>query len=76
MKAVMWSKDSCAYCTMAEELMKLKGVQVEVRKIGDGWTREQLMEEVPNARSVPQIFVDGAYVGGYMELKRHLQEAA
>jgi glutaredoxin 3 len=46
---------------------------IEERKIGDGWTKEQLLESVPDARSVPQVFLDGAYVGGINELKRKLR---
>ena len=70
MKAVIWSKDNCQYCIKAKTLLDLKGVQYEERKIGAGWTKEQLLEAVPNARTVPQIFLDGAYVGGFIELEK------
>ena len=69
MKAVVWSKDMCPYCEQAKMLLKNKGYEIEERKIGGGYTREQLLEAVPNARTVPQIFLDGKYVGGYTELK-------
>ena len=49
---------------------------VRVRKIGDGYTKEELLEEVPNARTVPQIFLNGEHVGGYTELQKFLREAA
>lgn len=74
MKAIIWSRENCSYCVMAEELLKQRGAEIEIRKIDEGWTREQLLESVPNARSVPQIFLDGQYVGGYTELKRHIAE--
>lgn len=70
MKAVIWSKDNCQYCIKAKTLLDLKGVQYEERKIGAGWTKEQLLEAVPTARTVPQIFLDGAYLGGFMELEK------
>ena len=70
MKAVIWSKDNCQYCIKAKTLLDLKGVQYEERKIGAGWTREQLLEAVPTARTVPQIFLDGTYVGGFTELEK------
>jgi len=60
MKAVMWSKPGCPYCVMAEELLNKKGYEIEERKIGFGWNREQLFEAVPNVKTVPQIFLDGA----------------
>lgn len=73
MKAVLWSKYHCQYCDMAKELLKRKGIEFEERKIGDGWTKEELLEAVPNARSVPQIILDGRLVGGYTELSKELE---
>lgn len=74
MKAVIWSKPACPYCVQAEQLLKLKGYEIEERKIGFGWDREQLFEAVPNARTVPQIFLDGEYVGDYTELKKRFDQ--
>jgi glutaredoxin len=73
MKATMWSKYQCPYCDQARMLLKTKGYEIEERKIGDGWTREDLLEAVPSARTVPQIFLDGELIGGFTELKKHLQ---
>lgn len=73
MKAVLWSKYHCQYCDMAKELLKRRGIEFEERKIGDGWTKEELLEAVPNARTVPQIILDGRLVGGYTELAKELE---
>jgi glutaredoxin len=72
MQAIVWSKDQCAFCDQAKNLLKAKGIAFEERKIGDGYTREQLLEAVPTARTVPQIFLDGELVGGFNELKERL----
>jgi len=72
MKAVIWSKYHCPYCDQAKALLKSKGIQFEEKKIGDGYTKEELLEAVPNARTVPQIFLDGELVGGFTELKQKL----
>jgi len=72
MKATIWSKDMCGYCEQAKQLLTMKGIEFEERKIGKDWTKEQLLEAVPTARSVPQIFLDEQYVGGYQELKQRL----
>lgn len=72
MKAVIWSKYHCTFCDQAKVLLQQKGIPYEERKIGDGWTKEELLEAVPNARAVPQIFIDEEYVGGYTELKQKL----
>ncbi len=72
MKAIMWSKYHCTYCDQARLLLKEKGYQIEERKIGDGWTKEELLEVVPTARTVPQIFLNDEYIGGFTELKQKL----
>ena len=73
MKALVWSKPDCPYCTMAQKLLEQKGYEIEERKIGFGWNREQLFEAVPNAKTVPQIFLDGEYIGGYDNLKKYFE---
>ena len=73
MTAIVWSKDNCPYCDQAKALLTQKGIEIQERKIGHGYTREDLLEAVPNARTVPQIFLDGNLIGGFTELKKHLQ---
>ena len=77
MRAIVWSKDSCPYCVQAKALLTQKNIEFEEKKIGDGYTKEDLLEAVPNARTVPQIFLDGELVGGFTELRaKFLAEAA
>jgi glutaredoxin 3 len=73
MKATIWSKYHCPYCDQAKALLQQKGIQFEEKKIGDGYTREELLEAVPGARTVPQIFLDDKLIGGFTELRAHLK---
>jgi len=73
MKAIVWSKYHCPFCDQAKALLTQKGIEFEERKIGDGYTKEDLLEAVPTARTVPQIFLDGNLIGGFTELRQHLQ---
>ena len=75
MKAIVWSKDQCPYCDQAKALLKSRNIEFEERNIMHGWTREQLLEAVPNARTVPQIFLDEELVGGFTELRQRLTNA-
>ena len=74
MKATVWSKDHCPFCDQAKALLNQKGIEFEERKIGHGYTKEQLLEAVPTARTVPQIFLDDKLIGGFTELRSHLQK--
>jgi glutaredoxin 3 len=53
-------------------LLAQKGIAYEERNISQGWSREQLLEAVPGARSVPQIIMEGELIGGFTELKKRL----
>ena len=75
MKAIVWSKNNCPYCDQAKALLSARGIEFEERKIGNGFSKEDLLEAVPGARTVPQIFLDEELVGGFTELKQRLTNA-
>jgi glutaredoxin 3 len=71
-KAIVWSKYHCPFCDQAKALLRQRGIPFEEKKIGDGYSKEELLEAVPTARTVPQIFIDDQLIGGFTELKAHL----
>jgi len=73
MQAVVWSRDACPFCDQAKALLKLKGIEFEERNVSRDWTKEQLLEAIPSARTVPQIVLDGELVGGFTELRKQLE---
>jgi glutaredoxin len=75
MKAIVWIKNQCPYCDQAKGLLNMKGIVFEERNVEKDWTKEQLLEAVPTARTVPQIFLDEELVGGFTELKKRLTDA-
>jgi glutaredoxin len=70
--AIVWSKDQCPYCDQAKALLKSRNIEFEERNVSQDWTREQLLEAVPTARTLPQIFLDQELVGGFNELRQRL----
>jgi len=74
--AIVWSKDNCTFCDQAKALLEQRNIAYEERKIGHGYSREDLLEAVPTARTVPQIFVNNNHVGGFTELRKYIEETA
>jgi len=71
---VLWSRDLCPYCVKAKNLFEIKGIKYEERNITAGiWTREQLLEACPEARTVPQIVIDNTVIGGYDKLEEYFK---
>ena len=68
-KVLMYSTGVCPFCTMAERLLKSKGVE-EIEKIRvdlEPKRREEMMRRT-GRRTVPQIYVGEQHVGGYDDL--------
>jgi|TARA_B100001093_G_scaffold436552_1_gene435016 glutaredoxin 3 len=71
MKIVIWSKPDCPFCVRAKHECDKRGIAYDEKLIGfNGLTKEDLLSVAPNARSVPQIFIDGQLIGGYTELMK------
>ena len=68
----IWSKPNCIFWDKAVNLCKLKNLEYEKIMIDVDYTREELIENFPNARTFPQITMDGEYIGGFTELDAHL----
>jgi glutaredoxin 3 len=68
-KVLMYCTAVCPYCVRAEQLLKRKGVQ-EIEKIRVDLQPELrvAMMEKTGRRTVPQIYINGAHVGGYDDL--------
>ena len=58
----------CPFCIAAKALLEKKGVTYDEIDVSmDPNLRERMVEE-SGRRTVPQIFIDGAAIGGYDEL--------
>ncbi|MEY4467532.1 MAG: hypothetical protein RIR21_1325 [Pseudomonadota bacterium] len=68
-RVLMYSTGVCPYCTMAERLLKAKGID-EIEKIRIDLDPEQrtLMMEKTGRRTVPQIYIGDTHVGGFDDL--------
>lgn len=72
--ATVWSQSNCPACVEAKRLLSQQDVQVLEKIVGNNseFSKKDLIEAVPHARSVPQIFLDDKYIGGLQELKQKL----
>ena len=74
MKAIVWSKPNCPQCTSAKQLLKYNNIEYEEKNIADGHKIQDLLALVPNAKTMPQIWLDEEHIGGYLELRKKLNE--
>jgi glutaredoxin 3 len=65
----IYTREWCGYCTAALRLLRNKGVDFEQIDVqGDAKTRRWLVE-VTGQTTVPQIFIDGAPIGGFTDMR-------
>ena len=64
----IYSKEWCPYCAKAKALLKAKGVSYQEIDVTTDEGRQQEMVARSGRRTVPQIFLDDASIGGYDDL--------
>ena len=73
-RSIVYSKKNCPFCAMAMEELKLRGIpfdKVDLEEIGK--TAAEVTGRKVN--TVPQIYIEGEYVGGYDDLMKKLDAA-
>ena len=73
MSVVVYSKDNCGYCTAAIAMLDKMNISHQVKKLGVDFDREQLLEIAPQARTFPQIVINGQVIGGYQEMAKYIE---
>jgi glutaredoxin 3 len=74
MNIVIYTKTNCPNCTTAKRLLDSKGIGFEDRDIEVPLWFETLNMLYPEARQMPQIFINNQRVGGLAGLQNALKE--
>lgn len=64
----IFGKTQCPFCDKAKQLCERENYTYEYKMLDEDFTREELFEQFPGARTFPQIRIDGNAIGGYTEL--------
>lgn len=68
-KVEIYTSPTCGYCHAAKRLLTAKGVSfIETNVIAQPGKRPEMVQRAGGARTVPQIFIDGAHIGGCDDL--------
>ena len=74
MNIIIYSKDNCPNCIAAKQLLtskKLEYIDVDV-ELGNRW--QNMLMEYPDAKQMPQIFINDQRVGGLAGLQAALAQ--
>lgn len=72
MNIAIYTKDNCPNCVAAKQLLESKGLRYSQADIS--LAAHWFFEKYPEARQMPQIFINGQRVGGLAGLQAALKQ--
>ena len=77
MNATLYTKDSCPFCVHAKRLLDSRNIPYT--EISAVTNRDELIQRVTEStgtppRTVPQIWLDDQYIGGFTELEAYFRK--
>jgi glutaredoxin len=70
----IYGKPMCPFCDKAKAFCEMNGFEYTYKSLGTDYTKEELLETFPGARTVPQIIVGGTKIGGFDQLASYIEE--
>jgi len=71
---LIYGKPMCPFCEQAKAFCEQRGFDYEYKVLDTDYTKEELLETFPGARTVPQIVINGEKVGGYEGFMNYVEE--
>ena len=68
------SKSNCSFCDKAKYYFDQNDITYQEHNVEIPETFKILLERNPNARTMPQIFIDDKLIGGYTDLMDFVNE--
>ncbi len=71
---IVYTIDNCSYCEAAKALLTKKNLSFQEKNITNDDAQRKALIEKTGHRTMPQIFVDDEFIGGYNELNNFLNK--
>ena len=73
-QVLIYGRSNCDWCEKALDLAHQYGIECEYRNVlqNEEW-KQELLEALPDCKTVPQIFWHGNHVGGYEDFATEIE---
>ena len=74
MKATVYGTPRCSWCDRVSKMLNNSEIEVEKIDVSESKENLKLMKSVAGktTTTVPQVIIDGKFVGGYTEVERFI----
>ena len=74
MKATVYGTSRCSWCDRVSKMLGENEIEVEKIDVSESKENLKLMKKVAGktTTTVPQVVIDGKFVGGYTEVERFI----
>ena len=74
MKATVYGTPRCSWCDRVSKMLNENEIEVEKIDVSESKENFKLMKNVAGktTTTVPQVIIDGKFVGGYTEVERFI----
>ena len=70
----IYSKSNCVFCDKAKHYFAQNNIPYVEHNVEIAEIFEMLLQRNPNARTMPQIFIDDQLIGGYTDLMEWVEK--
>lgn len=70
----IYGKEECGLCTKVKMVLEMLGKEYDYKELGVDYTEEDFELRFPGKSSMPQVELNGEYVGNAHETIKYLKE--
>ncbi|MFZ7133435.1 MAG: glutaredoxin domain-containing protein [Eubacteriales bacterium] len=74
MHAEIYTWSYCPYCTRAKQLLEQNKIPFQEYNIDNDISKKKALQNQTNQNTVPYIFIDHKFIGGFKELKKLIKK--
>lgn len=70
----IWGKSACPFCEQAKLFCERNQYEYIYKELDKDFTRDEILETFPGAKTFPQIIVGGTKIGGHDKLASYIED--
>lgn len=69
----IYGKKACSYCAKAKTFLDVRNLEYIYKELDKDFTREEMLEAFPTAKTYPQIKINNKHIGTYTQMVTYIE---